>query len=427
MTTNILQAVRWNTAQKVLFRFIFLYTLFYTLPFPVNYIPYGQYLSHWIGQFWQWLSLWTADHIFHIAEELPLSGRGSGDITLAYLRVFVQLVIAAAGTIIWSVSDRKREHYSKLFRYHIVFLRYYTAFLLLTYGIIKIIPTQFSNLSLFDLIKTYGDSSPMGLMWNFMEYSDTYTRFSGIAEALGGILLLFRRTERLGALVGFGVMLNVFLMNMSYDVPVKLLSFHLMFICAIILSAHIKAFLNFFLFNKTAPPVQIFSYSSHKKARIAGYVFKGILILYFVIPRVINTNEYYTKRRDKASLPALYGIYDVKDFIYNGDTIAPLLTDTLRWKRMVIDRNSTGIVKMNDKIIPIQNNTDTLKHTLTLTSWQDTTSTHSFTYKVRDSMLYVNGTYGKDRMDITLKKKDLNDFLLINRGFHWINEYPFNR
>ena len=427
MTTDTLQAVRWNTAQKVLFRFIFLYTLFYIFPFPVNYIPYGQYLSHWIGQFWQWLSLWTADHIFHITEELPLNGRGSGDITLAYLQVFVQLLIATAGTIIWSVSDRKREHYNNLFRYQIVFLRYYTAFLLLTYGIIKIIPTQFSNLSLFDLIKTYGDSSPMGLMWNFMEYSDTYTRFSGIAEALGGVLLLFRQTERLGALIGFGVMLNVFLMNMSYDIPVKLLSFHLMFICAIILSAHIKAFLNFFLFNKTAPPEQILPYSSRKKIRIAGYIFKGIFILHFVIPRVINTHEYYTERRDKASLPALYGIYDVKDFIYNGDTIPPLLTDTLRWKQIVIDRRSTGIVKMNDKITPLKNDTDTLKHTLMLASWQDTTKVHSFTYEVRDSLFYATGTYGRDSISIIMKKKDLNDFLLINRGFHWINEYPFNR
>ena len=26
-----------------------------------------------------------------------------------------------------------------------------------------------------------------------------------------------------------------------------------------------------------------------------------------------------------------------------------------------------------------------------------------------------------------LKLKDRNQFLLVNRGFHWIQEYPFNR
>jgi hypothetical protein len=32
-----------------------------------------------------------------------------------------------------------------------------------------------------------------------------------------------------------------------------------------------------------------------------------------------------------------------------------------------------------------------------------------------------------DTMQVLLKKKDVKDYLLVNRGFHWVNEYPFNR
>jgi hypothetical protein len=38
------------------------------------------------------------------------------------------------------------------------------------------------------LLKPYGESSPMGLLWTFMGYSTGYNLFTGGAEALGGLL-----------------------------------------------------------------------------------------------------------------------------------------------------------------------------------------------------------------------------------------------
>jgi len=67
----------------------------------------------------------------------------------------------------------------------------------------------------------------MGLLWTFMAASKGYQIFTGAAEVLGGILLLWKRTTTLGALTVFGVMANVMALNFFYDVPVKLLSTHL--------------------------------------------------------------------------------------------------------------------------------------------------------------------------------------------------------
>ena len=55
----------------------------------------------------------------------------------------------------------------------------------------------------------------------------SYEIFAGCAETLGGILLLTPRTTTLGALVCLADMIQVFMLNMTYDVPVKLFSFHL--------------------------------------------------------------------------------------------------------------------------------------------------------------------------------------------------------
>lgn len=57
----------------------------------------------------------------------------------------------------------------------------------------------------------------MGLLWNFIGASAAYTIFTGVAEVLGGLLLVARRTALLGALVCIGVMSNVVLLNFSYD------------------------------------------------------------------------------------------------------------------------------------------------------------------------------------------------------------------
>lgn len=57
-----------------------------------------------------------------------------------------------------------------------------------------------------------------------MGYSRTYTIFAGAGEVIGGVLLFFRRTTTLGALILCGVLANVVALNFSYGIPVKIFS-----------------------------------------------------------------------------------------------------------------------------------------------------------------------------------------------------------
>jgi hypothetical protein len=51
-----------------------------------------------------------------------------------------------------------------------------------------------------------------------------------------------------------------------------------------------------------------------------------------------------------------------------------------------------------------------------------------FSYTRPDSEhLVLQGTLISDPLVVKLKRIDPAKFLLVNRGFHWINERPFNR
>jgi hypothetical protein len=56
---------------------------------------------------------------------------------------------------------------------------------------------------------------------------------------------------------------------------------------------------------------------------------------------------------------------------------------------------------------------------------------HDYIYKLNyiknDSILSFKGLWKNDSIQIKLNKFDTSKILLTNRGFHWINEYPYNR
>src|SRR5262249_21326568 len=140
---------------------------------------------------------------------------------------FCFLLLAAAGTLLWSLLDRKRPQYRRLHEWLRVYVRFYVATTLITYGVVKVIKSQFPYPDGDRLLVPYGESSPMRLLWTFMGASEGYNWFTGAGEMLGGLLLCTRRATLLGALVSCGVMLHVAALNFCYDVPVKLFSTHL--------------------------------------------------------------------------------------------------------------------------------------------------------------------------------------------------------
>ncbi|WP_226831725.1 DoxX family protein [Brevibacterium sp. FME17] len=103
-------------------------------------------------------------------------------------------------------------------------LRIWLAGYLLIYGWSKVFLMQMGQADYSDALVQYGEMSPMGLLWRFMAFSPSIQILAGLAEVAAAAFLLFRRTAWLGALLAALNMGIVFLLNLTFDVPVKQLS-----------------------------------------------------------------------------------------------------------------------------------------------------------------------------------------------------------
>src|SRR3546814_16968786 len=78
--------------------------------------------------------------------------------------------------------------------------------------------------TLYELVKPLGEKNPVALAWSYVGLSEAFSLFTGLAAILGGALLFFRRTTTIGALMAATIMLNVLVMNLAINIPVKLSS-----------------------------------------------------------------------------------------------------------------------------------------------------------------------------------------------------------
>lgn len=164
--------------------------------------------SRWAGLGWDLLASWVGTHVLGI-DSISFWPTVSGDTTADYVLVFTFVVLAVLGCVGWTAFDRGRTTHPRLAAWLTVAARYWLGLLMVSYGVIKVFPLQFPAPDLVRLGDTYGDSSPLGLMTTFMGHSPVYTAFAGGTEVLGGVLLFWRRTTTLGALICIGVMAHV--------------------------------------------------------------------------------------------------------------------------------------------------------------------------------------------------------------------------
>lgn len=429
-TTADTEPVYWSGIQKTALRFFMLFFILYIVFNPNGVLPYTDAIAELYIQPFHLFIPWLAKNVLHMAQPITVFTNGSGDTTYDYLIVLFIAVSAFIGTAIWSLTDRKARNYNKLFYWVCVILRYYVGITMTTYGFIKVIKLQFPGPTPARLLQSFGDASPMGLAWTYMGYSTGFNYFTGIAEVSCGLFLFFRKTTTLGAVLGLVVAGNIMAINYCFDVPVKLLSTFLVLMSLFLLAKDALRLINFFFLNRSAPPSNIDPHQFKKRWKnLTLCIFKYVLIVYLLISNIYGDIKSSAEYGAAAKKPPFYGIYDVQSYIVNKDTIAPLTTDTARWRKLIISYAGAATIKlMNDTTKRFNFKTDIKKHTIVIFTNADTLNKHYFTYtEPQNDLLLLNGKWDKDSLKITLKKFDLKKFRLINRGFHWVNEYPYNK
>ncbi|MFZ0641429.1 MAG: hypothetical protein WAN33_14275 [Candidatus Acidiferrales bacterium] len=427
---------RWDLATRIAFRFCFLYFGLY--------IVLTQMLTSLLlattndtGAFEfdmtstaRAIVVWLASHVFRIGHPIVTVETGSGDRIYDWIVLACILALAILGTVIWSIFDRKRESYVKLYSWFYVFVRLSLAASMLTYGAAKVLPLQMSFPGLNRLLEPYGNFSPMGVLWSSIGASQAYEIFAGSAEMLGGILLFVPRTTTLGALVCLADATQVFMLNMTYDVPVKLLSFHLILASLFLLAPEAKRLANVFFLNRAAPPSRetpLFRSARANRIALVAQIVFGVWLVGANLYGSISVYNVYGPGRAKS---ALYGIWNVEDFTLDGQSHPPLTTDAARWRRLVFDfPQYVSIQSMNEDSGHYYGaKIDVNAKTLVLSSLADKNWKANFSFaQPAPSQLVLDGVMAGHKVHAQLELFDRSKFLLVSRGFHWISERPFNR
>ncbi len=427
------QAPRWSLTTRIGFRFCFVYFGLYCLttqilgslftnpevdvPDPSTLWPMRQII------------FWTAAHIFRVGHPLVYSGSGSGDKTFDWVAAFCLLIFAILATFIWSLLDRRRENYATLYKWFRVFLRFALVSQMFAYGLAKAVPLQMPFPYLTKLLEPYGNFSPMGVLWSSVGASPGYEIFAGCAEMLAGILLIFPRMTTLGALACLIDSAYIFTLNMTYDVPVKLFAFHMILMSLFLLAPEFPRLADFFLSNRaTAPSTQAALFRTRRANRIALAV-QIVIGMWLVGINVYGSWSGWHTYGGGRPKSALYGIWNVEQLSIDGQTRSPLLNDYDRWHRVIFDfPERVSFQRMDDTYAGYGASINVNDKTLALTKGDDKNWKGDFHFqRAAQDQLTLDGKMDGHTIHMQLQLVDRNKFLLVNRGFHWVQEYPYNR
>lgn len=417
-------------------RFAFLlaasYLVLFNLPFPLGFYFYETWANRVYTKLWQVIVPWVGHHVlrFSNAYSDPSFILDDSDSMFEWIRVLCFLVVAFAGALVWGWFDVRRRHDRMVHDLVRVYLRYVLAATMLMYGVIKVMHLQMPYPSPDVLLATYGDSDPGGLMWTFMGYSPAYQAFTGLAEVAGALLLLFRRTTTLGALVVAAVMSNIVMLDLCYDVPVKLDAMHLLLFALFLLGPDLLRLANVLVLNRPAEAAPLARNWPTRWIGNAAGVTKVLMvgwILYLSVGQELwrAASIYHTPK------PELYGIYDVEVFTRDGQTVPPLLTDKTRWRRVNFgEEGGLEVFRMDhsyffgyrpEKITHLR--TDSTQGVLTLNSGSGQAGTLpilvAYTRPAPDQ-LRLNGRFDGAELSMLLRRIDEKNFPLVKHKFRWV-------
>lgn len=418
----------WSPTSRVAFRFAFAYVAIYatyivdqtaervgSLFTSADVLLFPAPLLHLLVP-------WFAKNVLHTAHDIVVFSNGSGDTTYDWVLVLCNLLLAILAAAAWSMLDRRRSNYEHLYAWTLFGVRLLLAEELVQYAFDKVIPAQFGPLTLTRMIQPFGALSPMGALWASMSASTGYTVFAGSIELLAAVLLLIPRSTTLGALIAVGALTNIFVLNLFYDVPVKLFSLHLLLLAIFLVIPDLKRLANVLLLNRAtepSPPLALAGNPAVARVAIVASWVIGVAFSGAMFDLVLGG---YTKRLASIdpSTP-FYGIWSV-------DTVAaekPAAEAAAGWHYLVFESPGKMWVESDGDLQPFTLVPEPGKPTMTLAgfrarSWASGVDLH----RIDPRHLVLRGTVAGAPFRLTAHALDVSQMNLSDRSLHWISEYP---
>ena len=337
-----------------------------------------------------------------------------------YLQTLLLIPFSIIMAMFSSWLERDRKHHLRIRYWFRVGISYYLALQLFKYGFDKLFKHQFYLPEPNTLFTPLGHLSRDILYWSTIGSSYSYNVFMGLLEIIPATLLLFKRTRLIGALITIAVMINVCMVNIGFDISVKLYSAFLLFLGLILVSPNIKRLYLVLVSNQGVKPLSRQQYFGSRKQVFVFAIAKSLvvgLILFESLFSFFSTNNF---NDDTAARPLLHGAYDVRMVKRNGDTLALLVNQAALLKRIFIHRSGYLITQtMNDDMQDYKLLHDLEHKQLTLSEYDGSTVVLGYRYSKADSLLKLSGIMDADTIEIIARQVDLKKLPLLQEHFNW--------
>jgi hypothetical protein len=420
--------VKWSPIGKFTFLFFFLFLGTTSIAgynivckiFDLNFVTQAKwfsFLSTPLG--------WFDKHLFHIGLQPGKDFTVLADGRFGYVLLLTMVVLSLVGAFTWTISDSRRANYSRLYYWFRLYLAYYLFLAMLIYAFEKIIPTQMAFPNAESLLTTLGDKNGFTITWDFIGSRPAYSIFTGICELTAALLILFRRTRVFGCLFMTTVLANVVCFNIFYNVPVKILSIQLLVITLFLLAPFFKKLVQvFYCLKPVSLAEKIYVFTTPWKKYLLGACL-WLIPAWAVFLTLKDTLKF---QRDIAESAKKQQLYNVTTFINGNDTLSPLLTDTLRWKRIFFTnyrKDKYAIVyNMNEGKDYYGYTWDSINRTITLTD-ADTTKKYVFHYSIsaKDQFNMTGKWHGGKDVNVYFDKFYTDSMPLIKEKIRWIQQF----
>src|SRR5262249_13971656 len=157
-------------------------------------------------------------------------------------------------------------------------------------------------------------------------------------------------TAMLGAIVCLADMIQVFVLNLTYDFGLKQISFHLILMSLFILAPDAARLANVFVLDRAAGPSshpQLFgTRRANRLALVAQVLFAVYLAGMFTR---LALGYWYADGGGGSPKSALYGIWDIGRLSIDGQSRPAFLNDyDRRWRRVIFDAPNRMVFQRTD-------------------------------------------------------------------------------
>ncbi|SHG34548.1 hypothetical protein [Chryseobacterium sp. OV279] len=354
-----------------------IFFLLFVLFFPLTFL--GDFQRQWSLFLWEDLAGWIVKNIFNMNQARI---DFSSDSISMFALVMILITVSALAVILI-----KKKHQQRILDLSKEIIVLYLAVVLMKYGFDKIFKAQFYLPEPNILYSRFGNLDRDILFWSTMGTSRLYSVSAGILEILAALLILFRKTRVLGLLVSIGVLINIFLINIGFDISVKFFSLILLFMAVFALKDDWIPLYRFLILKQEVKPGEKKEITPKFKSVWVFFktAFLGLSMVVILFP-FINSGDFDD---DTADRPLLHGAF--KNLDEDSDI-----------QYVFFHRNSYLILMdKNEKMVDFHYLQGS-KNQLILEDYKNRKTKVNYVYQKKDSLLTLD--FGK----YMIKTKELN-------------------